>query len=174
MTEGRQGTIFMQYEANTVQEYMSLLPETRQKPMEKLRKLVQNNLPEGFEEHFAYDMISYVVPLSRYPQGYHVKKNEPLPFISIASQKNHIAIYHLGLYGDPELESWFTDEYAKRVPTKLDMGKSCIRFRNTAHIPYDLIAELCRKMSVDDYINQYEEAIDKRTSRSAASKNTNN
>ena len=104
-------------------------------------------------------MISYVVPLSRYPQGYRAKKGEPLPFLSLASQKNYIALHHMGLYGKPTLEEWFVKEYTDRVPTKLDMGKSCIRFKNPDHIPYDLIAELCQKMTVDDYIRQYEKAL---------------
>jgi hypothetical protein len=99
------------------------------------------------------------VPLSRYPQGYHVKKGEPLPFLSLASQKNHIALYHMGLYGNQEMEAWFVKEYADRVPTKLDMGKSCIRFKNPDHIPYDLIAELCQKMTVDEYVNAYEKSL---------------
>ena len=104
-------------------------------------------------------MIGYVVPLTRYPQGYHVKKDEPLPFMSLASQKNHIALYHMGLYGNQAVEDWFVDEYAKRVPTKLDMGKSCIRFKNPDHIPYDLIAELVQKISVDEFISNYEKSM---------------
>lgn len=104
-------------------------------------------------------MISYVVPLSRYPKGYHVKKDEPLHFLSLASQKNHIALYHMGLYGNQALLEWFTEAYAKRVPTKLDMAKSCIRFKNSNQIPYDLIAELCQKITVDEYINFYELAL---------------
>ena len=163
----------MQYEAETVHDYITALPDDRRAVIEKLRKIIAENLPDGFEEGISYGMISYVVPLSRYPKGYHVKANEPLPFISIASQKNHIAIYHLGLYGDPDLEAWFTSEYAKRVPTKLDMGKSCIRFKNPAHIPYDLVAELCNKMTVGDYIAQYESAIAKPKSKPLADEITN-
>lgn len=163
----------MKYEANTVNDYISKLTDDRKEVIEKLREVILTNLPDGFEEGISYNMISYVVPLSRYPAGYHVKANEPLPFISIASQKNHIAIYHLGLYGDPGLEAWFSSEYAKQVPTKLDMGKSCIRFKNPTHIPYDLVAELCRKMTVDEYIKQYESATAKPKSKPQSNESTN-
>jgi len=149
----------MQYDVNTVEEYIGALPEDRKPIVEKLRNLILTNLPEGFAEQLSYGMIGYVVPLSIYPKGYHTKKGEPLPFISLASQKNYIALYHMGLYGKPKLEEWFVKEYADRVPTKLDMGKSCIRFKNPDHIPYDLIAELCQKMTVDEYINLYEQSV---------------
>ncbi len=149
----------MQYKVNTVEEYIAALPEDRRSAIEKFRKTILSNLPEGIEEQISYGMISYVVPLSRYPQGYRAKKGEPLPFLSLASQKNYIALHHMGLYGKPTLEEWFVKEYTDRVPTKLDMGKSCIRFKNPDHIPYDLIAELCQKMTVDDYIRQYEKAL---------------
>lgn len=145
----------------TVQEYLTALPEERKPVIKKLREVIVANLPEGFAEQIAYGMISYVVPLSRYPQGYHVKKGEPLPFLSLASQKNHIALYHLGLYQNQALEGWFINEYAQRVPTKLDMGKSCIRFKNPDHIPYELIAELCQKITVYDYIHLYEQAVNR-------------
>jgi len=138
----------MQYDVKTVGQYLAAIPEDRKAVIEKLRKVILANLPEGYEEQISYGMIGYVVPLSRYPQGYHAKAGEPLPFLSLASQKNHIALYHMGLYEDPELEKWFVKEYADQVPTKLDMGKSCIRFKNPDHIPYDLIAELCQKMTV--------------------------
>ncbi len=148
----------MNYEANTLKEYLEALPEKRREAVEKLREVISSNLPEGFEERFADGMINYVVPLSIYPKGYHVKEGEPLPFISIASQKNHIALYHMGIYGDKDLETWFVEEYKKQVPTKLDMGKSCIRFKNPDRIPYDLIGELCTKISVENYIKSYESA----------------
>ena len=149
----------MQYDVNSVKEYIAALPEDRKPIIEKLRKVILTNLPEGFEEQISYGMIGYVVPLSKYPKGYHAKKGEPLPFISLASQKNYIALYHMGLYGKPKLEEWFVKEYADRVPTKLDMGKSCIRFKNPDHIPYDLVAELCQKLTVDEYIQAYETAL---------------
>jgi uncharacterized protein YdhG (YjbR/CyaY superfamily) len=152
----------VQYDVNTPEDYLAALPEDRQPVIRKLRETILTNLPDGFEERISYGMISYVVPLSRYPQGYHVKKGEPLPFIALASQKNHIALYHMGMYGDPVLLEWFTDEYANRVPTKLDMGKSCIRFKNPNHIPYELVAELCQKITVDAYISFYEDATQRK------------
>jgi len=123
--------------------------------------VVKENLPAGFEEMMQYGMIGYVVPYSIYPSGYHVNSKEPLPFMGIASQKNHIALYHLGIYMFPDILEWFTAEYPKHVKTKLDMGKSCIRFKNTSLIPYDLIGELCKKISLKDYIAQYEKLLNK-------------
>lgn len=146
----------MNYDVSSIDEYIKALPDKRRSAVEKLREVVFFNLPEGFEEQFTYDMVSYVVPLCLYPKGYHVKEGEPLPFISIASQKNHIALYHMGIYSKKEVEEWFVEEYKKRVPTKLDMGKSCIRFRNPDKIPYDLIGELCTKITVEDHIKSYE------------------
>ena len=152
----------MQYDVKSVEEYIAALPKDRKPIIEKLRKVILDNLPEGYQEQLSYGMIGYVVPLSRYPKGYHAKKGEPLPFLSLASQKNYIALYHMGLYGKPKLEEWFVKEYADRVPNKLDMGKSCIRFKNPDHIPYDLVAELCQKMSVDEFIAIYEDSLNKK------------
>ncbi len=136
----------MQYDVNTVEEYMAVIPENRRATIEKIRNIILSNLSEGFVEEISSGMINYVIPLSRYPKGYHVNKNEPLPFIALASQKHYIALYHMGLYGNIDLEKWFVDEYIKRVNTKLDMGKVCIRFRNLESIPYNLIAELSLSM----------------------------
>lgn len=150
----------MQSLAKTVEEYLRELPENRIEPITKLLKLLRHNLPEGFEERIMYGMITFVVPLKTYPKGYHVSEGEePLPFISLASQKNHIALYHNGIYAKPELEHWFREEYKTRVKNKLDMGKSCIRFKNVEKIPYDLIEELARKMTVDEFICLYEKSI---------------
>ena len=104
----------------------------------------------------GYGMITYVVPKSIYPDGYHCDPKLPLPFMGLASQKNFIAVYHMGIYADPKLMKWFTDAYAKEVPGKLDMGKSCIRFKKPGNIPVKLIGELASKMTVDDWINMYE------------------
>lgn len=152
----------MQYDVNTVDEYIEALPDERRPVIEKLRKVILSNLPDGYAEQISNGMIGYVVPLSRYPEGYHAKKGEPLPYLALASQKNHIALYHMALYGNHELEGWFVKEYTDRVPTKLDMGKSCIRFKNPDYIPYDLIAELCQKMTVDEYISIYEQTVKKK------------
>ena len=151
----------MQTKVSSIEEYLQSLTVERRLIIEQLQTVISDNLPYGFKEQLAYDMITYVVPLSRYPNGYHVTKDQPLPFISLASQKNHIALYHMGIYGNKELEDWFVEEYKTRMSTKLDMGKSCIRFKNINTIPYGLIAELCRKMSVEEYIKIYERALNK-------------
>lgn len=142
--------------AKTVEQYIQELPAERKEPIRKLREVILSNLPDGFEETMQYGMISYVVPHSVYPAGYHTNPNDALPFISLASQKNNISFYHMGIYDDNGLLDWFTGEYAKRVKTKLDMGKACIRFKNMKTIPYDLIGELCRKITVKEHIERYE------------------
>ncbi len=149
----------MQIKANTPKEYLEKIPEERKEPMEKLRKVILENLPDGFKETINYGMIGYVVPHSIYPDGYHCSPELPLPFLSIASQKNFIGLYHMGIYANEELLEWFVDEYAKYVPTKLDMGKSCIRFKKMDQIPYELIAELASKMTAQEWINIYEKAV---------------
>lgn len=152
----------MRYEATTPEEYIRQLPEDRQQVMRKLRSVVLKNLPEGFEETMNYGMIGYVVPHSLYPDGYHCSPELPLPFMNLASQKNFIGVYHMGIYSDKSLLDWFVAEYPKYVPTKLDMGKSCIRFKKLETIPYGLIGELCTKIEVQDWINFYENAIKNR------------
>lgn len=149
----------MKDEAGSPEEYIEKLHNERKDPMARLRSTILDNLPEGYTETMAYGMIGYVVPHSLYPKGYHADPQQPLPFISLASQKNHIALYHMGLYSNPELMKWFADEYPNHSPTRLDMGKSCIRFRKTDDIPFQLVAELCRKMSVQDWIQLYESLL---------------
>ena len=146
----------MKIVAKSPEDYISQLPQERVEAITKLRQVIVANLPSGFEETMLYDMISYVVPHSIYPAGYHVKPETPLPFISIASQKNFVALYHMGVYAFPELLDWFTAEYPTYVKTKLDMGKSCIRFKKIETIPYQLIGELVSKMTVDQWIEIYE------------------
>ena len=149
----------MKIEANNVEEYLDALPEDRKAVLIKLREILQENLPDGFAETMQYNMPSFVVPHSMYPAGYHCKPTDPLPFISIASQKNFVALYHMGIYANNDLMEWFKTEYPNHSKRKLDMGKSCIRFKNIEHIPYDLIAELSTRMSVADWIELYERAI---------------
>ncbi|MGQ2983888.1 DUF1801 domain-containing protein [Flavobacterium sp.] len=140
----------------TVSEYIGSLSEDRKAPMQKLREVINKNLPEGFDERISYGMIGWVVPHSAYAPGYHCDPKLPLPFLSIASQKNFIAVYHMGMYASPELLNWFTAEYPKHVKTKLDMGKSCIRFKKPEAIPFELIGELASKMTVQGWIELYE------------------
>lgn len=146
----------MQYTASTVEEYMQQIPVERKAAMEKLRKAIKQNIPKGFKEVMSYGMIGYVIPHKLYPPGYHCDPKLPLPFMNIASQKNFIAVYNMGLYADKKLMEWFTSEYAKRVPGKLDMGKSCMRFKKPEQIPFDLVGELAGKMTVADWISMYE------------------
>ena len=137
-------------------EYISSLPEDRKKSIQEIRKVILKNLPKGFEETINYGMLTYVVPHTIYPKGYHCDPKLPLPFISLASQKNFIALYHMGIYADKELLKWFTEEYKKHTTAKLDMGKSCIRFKNLSAIPIDLIGKLIQKITVKDWIHIYE------------------
>lgn len=140
----------------TVETYLNQLATERIEPMLKIRQSILDNLPKGFEECINYGMLGYVIPHSIYPAGYHCDPKLPLPFMGLASQKSHIGFYHMGIYADDALLNWFQDEYAKACKYKLDMGKSCIRFKKMEDIPYDLIGELVGKVSVQDWISMYE------------------
>jgi len=152
----------MNYKANSPEDYIKQLPAERQEPVAKLRAIISKNLPKGFQEQMSYGMPGFVVPHSIYPDGYHCDTKLPLPFISIASQKNFVALYHSGIYADTELHNWFVGEYPKYVKTKLDMGKSCIRFKKMETIPYELIGELCTKMTVEKWVAMYEKNVKNR------------
>jgi hypothetical protein len=145
----------MKYQLITFENYLKTLPEIRKAPISSLRNCVLKNLPEGYEEHINDFGLNYVVPISTFPSGYHCSPGEPLPFISIASQKNFIAIYHMGIYANEDVLNWFTNEYPKHVKTKLDMGKSCIRFKKEENIPYELLGDLFQKISVAHWIEMY-------------------
>ena len=149
----------MTSDAKTPDEYINSLPEDRKMYMEKLRNVILNNLPKGFQEGMGYGMMGYSVPHSIYPKGYHCKPTDPLPFMGMASQKNSINFYHMGIYANKELYDWFVAEYTKYSTRKLDMGKSCIRFKKFEEIPFDLIGELVTKISVEDWIATYESAF---------------
>jgi uncharacterized protein YdhG (YjbR/CyaY superfamily) len=151
----------MQSKSNTVAEYVKELPADRQQTIEQLRSVIKKNLPKGFKEEMNYGMIGYVIPHSLYPAGYHCKPTDPLPFMNVASQKNFIAVYHMGLYADPVLMKWFMTEYPKHSTQKLDMGKSCIRFKKPDQIPFKLIGELTSKMNPAQWIALYEKAFRK-------------
>jgi uncharacterized protein YdhG (YjbR/CyaY superfamily) len=148
-------TKVLQIKADTPEEYIAKLPDDRKEVISKLREVILRKIPEGFKEVMSYCMIGYVVPHSIYPEGYHTDPKQPLPFINIASQKNHIAVYHMGIYAYPELMNWFTNEYVKNSTIKLDIGKGCIRFRKPENIPYELIGELAGKISVEEWIELY-------------------
>ena len=149
----------MQIKAKNVKEYLNKVPKDRTKYFNKLRKTILTNLPKGFVEQINYGMIGFVVPHKIYPNGYHCDPKLPLLFANIASQKNFIGFYHMGIYANPELLEWFVKEYPKYSDTKLDMGKSCVRFKKMDKMPYDLIGKLMRKISVKDWIKLYEQNI---------------
>ncbi len=146
----------MKANGNTVKDILANLPADRAEPFTKLHNTIVKNLPKGFEPAISYGGLGYVVPHTLYPAGYHCKPTEPLPFAGLASQKNSINFYHMGLYANPELLKWFVADYPKHSKQKLDMGKSCIRFKKMDDIPYTLIGELMKKMTVKDWINTYE------------------
>lgn len=149
----------MQSKATNVKDYLKEVPEERALYFSKLRDTIMKNIPKGFEECMQYGMIGYVVPHSIFPDGYHCDPKIPLPFVSIASQKNFIALHHMGIYANPKLLEWFVAEYPKHCKTKLDMGKGCIRFKKADQIPFDLVAELIQKITVKDWIKMYQDAF---------------
>ena len=149
----------MQSKAIAPEQYLEELPADRKQPMTELRNTVLKNLPKGFEERMTYGMIGYVVPHEIYPAGYHCDPKLPLGMINIGSQKNFLVMHHMGLYANPELLKWFVTEYPKHAKTKLDMGKGCVRFKKMDDIPYKLIGELIKKVSVKNWIESYEKAF---------------
>lgn len=151
----------MKASGNTVKEILTNLPEDRAEPFNRLHEVIMENLPEGFEAAISYGGLGYVVPHSVYPSGYHCKPSEPLPFAGLASQKNSINFYHMGIYAHPGLMEWFLSQYPKHTRQKLDMGKSCVRFKKMDDIPYELIGELMGKMSVEEWIKFYEATVKK-------------
>ncbi|MDP5000810.1 MAG: DUF1801 domain-containing protein [Flavobacterium sp.] len=147
--------------ANSPEQYINEAPEDRREALQKLRNVILENLPEGFQECISYGMVGYVVPHAIYPKGYHCSPELPLPFMSFASQKNSINFYHMGIYAQPELYDWFVSEYPKYSKQKLDIGKSCIRIKKPENIPFELIGELVKKITVADWIATYESAFKK-------------
>jgi uncharacterized protein YdhG (YjbR/CyaY superfamily) len=143
----------------TPEEYIAQIADDKKEAFIKLKQTIEDHLPKGFEETIIYKMVGYVVPKSIYPDGYHCDTSLPLPFINLAAQKNFIAVYHMGIYADPTLLNWFTEEYPKHCKTKLDMGKSCIRFKKVNDIPYELVGQLIEKMTVADWVGIYEGAV---------------
>ncbi|MBK7816622.1 MAG: DUF1801 domain-containing protein [Sphingobacteriaceae bacterium] len=152
----------MKATGKTVTEILISVPAERAEAFNKLHDIIVKNLPKGFEAGISYGGLGYVVPHELYPAGYHCKPSEPLPFAGIASQKDSINFYHMGVYSDPKLLKWFVNEYPKHSKQKLDMGKSCVRFKKLDEIPYKLIGELMKKMTVKDWIEKYEAAYKKK------------
>jgi len=152
----------MQYKSVSPEDYINQVPKECQSTLKKLRQTIKDSLPKGFEEGIQYGMIGYFVPHSNYPDGYHCKPDEPLPFMSFASQKNSVNLYHMGIYANKDLHEWFISEYPKHSKRKLDMGKSCIRFKNRDDIPFELIGQLDSKMSLEEWIAVYEQNLKKK------------
>lgn len=152
----------MQYKSDSPDDYISQCPEDRQSTLKKIRKTINDNLPKGFEEGIQYGMIGYYVPHAIYPNGYHCTPEIPLPFMSFASQKNSVNLYHMGLYSKKELYDWFVAEYPKHCKRKLDIGKSCVRFKNMDDIPFELIGQLTSKMGSEEWIDIYETNLSKK------------
>jgi hypothetical protein len=145
----------------TVEEILENIPEDRKEAFHKLHQTIVAHLPAGIEAGISYGGLGYIIPHSLYPAGYHCKPSEPLPLASLASQKNSINFYHMGIYADPALLDWFVAEYPKHSAQKLDMGKSCIRFKKLDQIPYALIGELMQKMTAQQWIDLYETMLKK-------------
>ena len=151
----------MQLPANNPDHYVTRIPEERQAVFNELRIIIKNNMPPELQECISYGKVGYVVPKSIYPAGYHCSPELPLPFANLASQKNNISFYHMGLYANENLMLWFKEEYAKRSKYKLDMGKSCVRFKRMDDIPVELIGELMGKMSTQEWVTTYERVYKK-------------
>lgn len=139
-------------EPATVDDYLASLPRDRREALATVRRVVLDHLPEGFEEVVQYGMISYVVPLERYPRTYN---GQPLALASLANQKHHMAVYLLGVYGEEGAQEWLRARWAA-TGKKLDMGKSCLRFRRLDDLALDVLGEAIGRTSVEDFIAAYE------------------
>lgn len=149
----------VQSKAATPAQYLEELPDERRDVMTALHDIIIANLRGGFEPVMNYGMLGYVVPHSVYPAGYHCNPKQPLPYMSLASQKQYISVYHMGLYAESGALDWFQSEYAKRVEGRLDMGKCCVRFRKPGLVPVELIGELAGRFTAGDWVAQYERVI---------------
>jgi len=148
----------MQSKATTVEKYLSELPEDRRAALAAVRKVILANLDRGYEEGMQYGMIGYYVPHRVYPAGYHCNPEQPLPFAGLASQKSHMALYLMCVYGSEEEETWLRERWAK-AGKKLDMGKSCIRFKKLDDLPLDVVGRLIRRVPAKKFIANYEAAV---------------
>lgn len=155
----------MQSPATTVADYLASLPEDRRHMVETVRKVILDNLDSGYAEVMQYGMMGYVIPHSVYPAGYHCDPKQPVPFAAIASQKNYVSVYLMGVYvgcvGDEESSDaqWFREAWVASGKKKLDMGKACVRFRKLEDIALDVIGESIRRMPSQRYIERYEHVL---------------
>ena len=144
----------VQSAATTVRDYLAALPEDRRVQIETVRKAILEHLPDGYAEVMSFGMIAYVIPLERYPVTYN---KQPLMYAALASQKNHMAVYLHNIYADEALAAWFEEAY-RTTGKRMDIGKSCVRFRKLDDLPVALVGEAIARTSVDDYIALYERA----------------
>ena len=147
----------MHSSAPTVAEYLAGLSLDRRKAIASVRSTIKKHLPSGYVETMQYGMISYVVPLRLYPAGYLGKPDVPLPFVSLAAQKNHMAVYLMNVYGDPKLDTWFKTAW-KKTGKKLDMGKSCLRFKQVEELALDVLGQAVARTPVAEYVARYEQS----------------
>ena len=164
----------MQSKAKSVEEYLAALPEDRREAITAIREVILKNLPKGYEEGMQWGMPSYFVPLSAYPSGYNCQPDQPLPFVGLASQKNHMAFYGFCIYMDEALKNRFVEDW-KKTGKKLDMGKSCVRFKKLEDVPLKVIGDAVKRVPMKKYIKQYEEQLQqtsagKKTAKKKASK----
>lgn len=146
----------MKTNGTTIEEILAQVDAERNSVFRQLHETIVAHLPKGFEAGMSYGGLGYVVPHSLYPEGYHCKPSEPLPFAGISAQKGSINLYHMGLYASEPLMKWFVAEYPKHSNRKLDMGKSCVRFKRNDDIPFSLVGELMTKISAQEWITLYE------------------
>ena len=159
----------MQSKATTVEQYLAELPDDRREALQAIREVILKNLPKGYEEGMQYGMIGYYVPHSIYPAGYHCDPKEPLSFVALASQKNHMAFYGMCIYSDPVQEAWFREAWTK-TGKKLDMGKSCVRFKKLEDVPLKVIGQTVKRVPVKKYVEHYESILKPTGSRPARKK----
>ena len=146
----------MKSQAKTVKEYLAGLPEERRRTVAAVRDVIRKNLPEGYEEGMQYGMIGYYIPHSIFPEGYHCDPAQPLPYACLASQKNHMALYLMCVYGDQGTRAWFEKAY-RATGKKLDMGQSCVRFKKLEDLPLEVIGQAVAKIPLDKYLARYKE-----------------
>jgi len=154
----------MAKQPRSVKEYLDGLPEDRRKALAKVRAAIRKGLPKGYREGIQYGMIGWSVPHALYPAGYHCDPKQPVPFAGLASQKNHMSVYLMCVYGDEEHRRWFETEW-KKTGKKLDMGKSCVRFKKAEDLPLELLTEAVARVPVDKFLAHYEASIPKSARR---------
>jgi hypothetical protein len=169
LTQPWQNILLMKSSAATVEEYLQGLPADRRTAISAVRQVILANLPKGYVECMSYGMIGYVVPHRLYSAGYHCDPRLPLPYANLGSQKNHMALHVMIIYGDPATEQWFRKAW-QAAGKKLDMGKCCVRFKKLEDVPLDVIGQVIARVPVKDYIARVENVIGAIASKRGKSK----